>query len=308
MTPFAAQVSAHIERFVQLREALGYAFATQAATLRAFARFVATRHETGPMTQALALAFVLASDVTPRVRARRYGVLRHFADYLAVFDPRTAAFGPYALPSGRGQRPVRILETAELTRLVQAARALSPQHPLRGHTLATMIGLLASTGLRSGEIVRLNRVDVDLARGVLAIHGTKFRKHRYVPVHATTREVLRTYADARDAAFAGTTSLAFFLTRRGLRWSGSGLRDAFRTAATRAGLDRGRPVRPHDLRHRFAVTRLVTWYREGVNVQADLPLLATYLGHARYSDTAYYITGTADLLGLAAARVFGGEP
>jgi integrase len=86
--------------------------------------------------------------------------------------------------------------------------------------------------------------------------------------------------------------------------SSPGLHIAFNAACKLAGLDNGEPMRPHDLRHRFAVTRLAAWHRENVDVQALLPLLATYLGHARYSDTAYYVTGTAELLGLAADRAF----
>ena len=138
---------------------------------------------------------------------------------------------------------------------------------------------------------------------------TKFRKNRLVPIHPTTLKVLRTYVTERDRAYSRSTSSAFFLGLRGGRWSQCGFGKAFRQARAKAGLDQGFPrgLRPHDLRHRFATTRLVTWYREGADVQARLPLLATYLGHTRYSDTAYYITGTPALLALAASRAFGLE-
>jgi len=306
MNAFAGMLMDHITRYVQLRRALGHTFDTQAATLRAFAEFVNRRAETGPLTQHLVLTFVLGCPVTPNVRARRYAMLRNFADYFAVFDPRTETLDPRVLPRSRAIPPVRLLAPSELERLLEAARALSPRHTIRGQTLYTVIGLLASTGLRSGEVARLDRGDVDLNQGILRIRRTKFRKDRLVPVHPTTLEVLRAYVHARDRAYPRSTSAAFFLSLRGGRWTATGLRCAFRQACAKAGLDDSvrRPLRPHDLRHRFAVTRLVTWYREGANVQARLPLLATYLGHARYSDTAYYITGTPDLLGLAAARTF----
>jgi integrase len=243
------------------------------------------------------------------VRARRYAVLKNFADYFSVFDPRTEALDPRALPRSRAISPIRLLEHGELGRLLSAARAITPRRPIRGQTLYTVIGLLASTGLRSGEVARLDRSDVDLEHGVLRIRQTKFRKNRLVPIHATTLERLRAYSHARDRAYTRSTSPAFFLSLRGGRMSASGFRGAFRQACANAQLDDGlRPnLRPHDLRHRFAVTRLVTWYREGTDVQARLPLLATYLGHTRYSDTAYYITGTPELLGLAAGRAFGLE-
>lgn len=97
---------------------------------------------------------------------------------------------------------------------------------------------------------------------------------------------------------------AFFLSSRGNRLSATGLQNGFAEARKLAGLDGGKPLRPHDLRHRFAVTRLGLWHQQRADVQALLPLLATYLGHASYSDTAYYLTGSADLLAIAAERAF----
>jgi len=163
---------------------------------------------------------------------------------------------------------------------------------------------LASSGLRSGEALRLDRSDVDLANGVLLVRKTKFRKDRLVPVHATTQAALRRYARERDAAFSTPKDQAFFLSSRGNRLSAAGLQSAFAEVRRLAGLDDGRALRPHDLRHRFAVTRLSLWHQQRLDVQALLPLLATYFGHASYSDTAYYLTGSADLLAIAAERAF----
>jgi integrase len=170
--------------------------------------------------------------------------------------------------------------------------------------MATLIGLLASTGLRSGEAVRLDRADVDLAGGVLLVRKTKFRKDRLVPVHRTTQAALLRYARERDAAFPKPKDQAFFLSSRGNRLSASGFQHLFAKARKLAGPDDGKPLRAHDLRHRFAVTRLSHGHQERADVQALLPLLATYLGHANYSDTAYYLAGSADLLAIAADRAF----
>lgn len=309
MTAFYRLLTDKIAQYIRLRQALGYIYRKQASTLHGFQRFVRKKGVMGPLTQDLALAFVASCEVTPNVRACHYAVIRRFAEYLSVFDPRTEALDGRALPRSRAIPPARILNDAELCRLLSAAKAMSPEYPMRGRTLYTAIGLLASTGLRSGEALRLDRDHVDLERGVLAIRQSKFRKDRLVPVHPTTRDVLRAYVAARDAAYprSGSGESAFFLSCRGNRLSASGLITAFREACVIAGLDRGLPrrLRPGDLRHRFAVTRLVGWHREGVDVQARLPVLATYLGHVRYCDTAYYVTGTPELLGLAASRAFG---
>lgn len=184
-----------------------------------------------------------------------------------------------------------------------ASERVSTKLPLRGRTLATVIGLLASTGLRSGEAVCLDRTDVDLTRGVLEIRKTKFRKDRLVPVHATTLTALRDYARHRDLVFPTPKTAAFFISTRGRQ---SGLRYGFAQGCALAGVNEhaAKALRPHDLRHRFAVTRLAEWHRQKLDVQSMLPLLATYLGHARYRDTAYYVTATSELLGLAAASAF----
>ncbi|WP_246777031.1 tyrosine-type recombinase/integrase [Microvirga sp. VF16] len=185
-----------------------------------------------------------------------------------------------------------------------ACHSVSPDYPERARFLAPLVGLLASTGMRSGEALRLDRGDADLAQGILHIRRTKFRKgkDRLVPVHPSTLAVLRDYVRHRDRTFPTLDTPAFFVSSRGIRLSKSGLSIAFGAARSLAGLDRGKPVRLHDLRHRFAVRRLAIWHRQRADVQAMLPLLATYLGHGRYSDTAYYITADAELLAMAAER------
>lgn len=190
-----------------------------------------------------------------------------------------------------------------------ACRSVSPDYPERARFLTPLVGLLASTGMRSGEALRLDRDDADLAEGILHIRRTKFRKDRLVPVHLSTLAALRDYARHRDAIFSAPDTPAFFLSSRGVRLSPTGLSAAFRTARSLAGLDQGKPLRPHDLRHRFAVKRLAIWHRDRADVRAMLPLLATYLGHGHYSDTAYYVTAGADLLAMAAERaLLWGEP
>lgn len=307
MTDFTTTLAKRIQSYVALQRSLGYAFRQQAATLGAFLRHVETNRLEGPLTQQMALDFVRSGPATANCRAVRYAVLRRFAEYLAVYDSRTQSLDPRALPRSRAVPPPRILSDQELKSLLSAIDRLSPRHPQRRRTLATLVGLLASTGLRSGEALRLDRADVDLTESVLHVRNTKFRKDRVVPVHATTLAALRQYARHRDLAFPQPKSPAFFLSLRGNRLSGTALYVAWHEACALAGLNKNtaKVLRLHDLRHRFAVARLVAWHRQKSDVQALLPLLATYLGHAHYSDTAYYVTGTADLLGLAAERAFG---
>ena len=306
MSTFTKTLNDRVEGYIALRQSLGYSFQKQASTLRALVRYVEAEHIDGPLTQETALNFVLSWDGTANGRAIRHGVARRFAEYLALYDPQTETLDPKALPRSRAIPPPRILSDDELGSLMVACRSVSPGYPVRAIVLTTLVGLLASTGLRSGEALRLDRADVDIKAGVLHIRKTKFRKDRLVPVHSTTLEALRDYTRQRNLRFPTPKDSAFFLSSRGNRLSPAGLQQAFGTACKIAGFDKGKSLRPHDLRHRFAVTRLAVWHREQIDVQALLPVLATYLGHARYSDTAYYVTATADLLGIAAERAFVG--
>ena len=302
MNRFARTLATRVEDYVTLRRSLGYSFQKQAGTLRALVRYVESEQLCGPLTRTMTLSFVLSWQGSCNGRATRHGVVRRFGEYLAIYDTRTEALDPRALPRSRAIPPRRILTDQELGSLMSACRRVSPDYPERAQVLTAVVGLLASTGLRSGEALRLDRTDVDLASGVLHIRKTKFRKDRLVPVHSTTLTALRNYARHRDAVFTAPKDSAFFLSSRGNRLSPSGLCAAFGAGCELAGLGRNKDLRPHGLRHRFAVTRLTLWHQEKADVQALLPLLATYLGHARYTDTAYYITGTAELLGLAADR------
>lgn len=304
MKRLRSRFALRLSDYARLRRGLGFKF-QEAEILHQFDQFACEQGHTGPLTQALALAFAGAS---PRLalngRARRYQVVRHFAAYLSAYEADTARLDPKALTRSNIRVPVHVYTEEDLGKLLEGALRYGPGDPLGGITVRSMIGLVASTGLRIGELVRLDKADVDLETGVLTIRRTKFGKSRLVPVHATTLDVLRRYASLRDRHFQspGSGCGAFFLNLRGRRFVINTLQGIFRRVAGRAGIrsDRGKGPNFHSLRHHFAVQRLVTWYEQGVDVQAMLPWLATYMGHAHYSDTAYYITGTPELLALAA--------
>ena len=305
MTSFSSVYADPLCAYVALKRALGFQFERQVAHLHAFDEYLLQQGRCTPLSQEMVIAFATHDPSTSMdLRARHYQVVRGFCEYLATLDPRTPPLDPKALPRPSG-RPVRhIISDEELARLLREARHVSKKHPVRGITLQTIVGLAASTGLRIGEVVRLDKADVDLATGVLLIRQTKFKKDRYVPTHPSTLETMRSYAALRDSAFPGCRDAAFFVTMRQRRFVRNTLQQAVCKIARRAGLrgPKGEGVSFHSLRHRFATKRLIAWYEAGVDVQAMLPMLATYMGHVRYSDTAYYLTATPELMGLAAER------
>ena len=305
MTGFKSAYTTQLADYVKLRRGLGLRFDVQAAILRQFDRFLVAHAHEGAITQALALQFASANQEVSRAeQARRYQVVRHFNEYLATFSVGVPRLDPHALRAPVRPATPRILTEDELGLLVSAAKKASPTLPVRGPALQAMIGLAACTGLRIGEVLRLDRQDVDLENALLTIRRTKFAKDRLVPIHPTTREVLREYGLLRDAAFPTPSGPSFFLNTRGRRFAVPTLEWAMHDLGHRTGL-RGsgkKGPRFHDLRHTFAVHRLVAWYRAGADVQAKLPLLATYMGHVGFQSTAYYLTATAELLGLAEER------
>jgi integrase len=192
----------------------------------------------------------------------------------------------------------------DIVGLLRAARTL--RSPLRAATYETLIGLLAVTGMRVGEAIALDRDDVDWDNGLLVVRHSKFDKSREVVLHATTIDALRSYAQTRDRALAAGPSPALLLSLAGTRLLYKNVQRVFHQLVHQVGLaprsDRCRP-RIHDLRHRFAVTTLLGWYRDGDDVEVRLPRLSTYLGHVAPSDTYWYLHAAPELLALAAERL-----
>ena len=160
--------------------------------------------------------------------------------------------------------------------------------------------------MRLGEVIGLDRQDVDLSQGLLKVRQTKFNKSRWVPLHVTTRDKLQQYCQLRDQIWPHPHSPSFLLSERGIRLTGWIVRRWFICLSHRIGLrqptDHCGP-RIHDLRHRFVIQTLRHWYRTNQDVEAHLPELVTYIGHGHVRDTYWYISATPELLRLATERL-----
>jgi len=213
------------------------------------------------------------------------------------------------------RKPPRLYTDQDVVRLIQSAATLPSAKKLRGRTYATLLGLLAVTGLRINEALHLDRSDVDLQEGVLTIRRTKFGKSRLVPIHPTTQEALRAYGEARDQLVPRPVTPAFFVSERRTRITEWITRYTFAVVSRSVGLRpptsggrHGRGPRIQDLRHRFAAQTLIAWYRAGVDVERELPKLSTYLGHVHTADTYWYLEAIPELLQLAAERLTQTQP
>jgi len=297
-----------LETYLALRRGLGAELRDPGARLHHFVEFL-EREQVGVITAELALRWATApTGVTPATWAQRLADVRRFATWLSAADPRTEIPSP-ALLSDRWRRPSPyIYSDDEVAHILREAARLPSPLGLRAQTYETLFGLLASTGLRLGEALGLDRDDVDLSSGVLAIRRAKFGKSRFVPVHNSTRRALRRYVRQRDLLLPRPASPAFLISERGTRITHSIAEHTFAVVSRIVGLRvpaggrRGHGPRLHDMRHRLAVRVLVRWYREGRDVERELPKLSTYLGHVHVADTYWYLEAVPELLRLATER------
>ena len=296
---------AKVEQYLKFRRGLGYQLKIEGQQLLHFGRFADASRHRGPLTIELALRWAQSAEGCDRLYwARRLEVVRCFARHLAVTEPDTQVPGRRLLGPAHRRTTPHIYNPPELAALLAAARRLSPAHGLRPHTYVTLIGLLACTGLRISEALRLAPADVDLDRGVLKIRETKFRKSRLVPLHSTAVAALQAYVADRTRLLGIPKTDRFFLSDQGRELPYSTVRGTFRRLCASVKIT-GAPRRSpclHDLRHSFACRCVERWYQAGTDLDRAISALSVYLGHAKVTDTYWYLTATPDLMALAANR------
>ena len=300
------KMESRVNDYLKLRRALGFQMRSQEEMLLPFARHMDFSEPYGPLTIEAALNWANASHLSRSTRAKRLSALRCFARYLATRDNRTEIPGRALVPKVCFRQRPHLYSPEELQQLLAATERLEPQYPLKRQLYRTLFGLLACTGLRVSEALKLNADHVDLQQGVLRVEKTKFKKSRLVPLHPTATQVLRDYAEARYDCWEVNDESPFFINKRGnrlaycaVRWNFDWLRDLL--GWTQGNGDWPRP-RIHDLRHTFACQRLLDWYRQGEDVHHLIAALSTYLGHGKVTDTYWYLTSTPELLAIAGSR------
>jgi len=299
----------HLEAYLALEGALGFPLRAREKQLRNFVAFVEASGITGPITAQLALDWACATSDRCGIsgKAARLSIARRFLFHLSAVVPGTEVPSAALVARPRRQTPF-LFSVDEIGGLLNAASTLGPKASLRPHTLSTILGLLASSGLRASEALKLTVADVslDLNPPRLEIRQTKFNKSRLVPIHKTTANKLRDYAEQRCRLNYDGLSDSFFVSERGCRIRYMALYNTFQKLVSGLGIaGRAGSRKPslHSLRHGFAVDRLRTWYQEGADVRARLPELSVYLGHLEPAHTYWYLSATPELLGEA-ARLF----
>jgi integrase/recombinase XerD len=305
--PFRSILGPLMEKFVQEKRACGYLYHESSRILRCFDRFLSKqRLRSVELPRDIAREWLSkTAHESPRTHQGRITAVRQFSTFLCRLG--YPAYVPDAALSTRC-RPVfspRILTHEEMRRLLQAVDQLVPtaRSPLRHLVMPEVFRLLYGCGLRVEEVLSFRIQDVDLNQGILTVRQGKFRKDRLVPPALSLVTRLREYADALGNR---PPDAVFFPAPHGGRYRLRAVYGQFRKLLLQCGIPhggRGKGPRVHDLRHGFAVHTLLRWYREGADLNAKLPLLATYLGHQHLSGTQRYLHLTAELFPEVRARV-----
>lgn len=297
--------------YLTIRRALGYKLEGHGKLLAQFVTYL-EEQRANTVTTELAVAWATLPAGGPSWWGNRLTVARGFATYLRSIDGAAEVPPVGLLPAGSCRATPYLYSDEEISALMTAARTL--RFPLRVATWQTLIGLLAVTGLRVGEAIRLDRDDIDWDHGLLVVRKGKFGKSREVPLHETTLRALRAYLRQRDRLHPGPSSPALFISMAGTRLRCPDVNRTFLRLVRHAGLKRrSASCRPrlHDMRHALAVRTLLEAYQAGSDVQVRLSLLSTYLGHVDPSSTYWYLSAAPELLALAAQRLdhhLGGRP
>jgi integrase/recombinase XerD len=290
--------------YLAMRRALGYKLVGEGQLL---AGFVAFAEHAGATTVTTDLAVAWTNQTAgagAAYRARRMRVVRSFARHLQALEPDTEVPPADLFPAGKHRPTPYVYTDADIAGLMTAARQLAP--PLRAATFETLIGLLATTGMRIGEAMALDRHDIDWPNQRLTVRDSKYGKSRELLLHPSTIDALAAYATRRDELSPTPAAQSFFVSSRGTRLTHPLIYPAFRAMLRQAGLDEmSAPRRPrvHGLRHTFAVNTLLGWSRDGGDVAVRMPLLSTWLGHAGPVGTYWYLSAVPELLAIAAARL-----
>lgn len=307
MSIFGSPLAERFQAFLQFKRSLGHSYQRAEYTLHSFDRFVqqhTSSHQAIDLQHLILEWLGSVKGRKPVSVTNELGVLREFCHYLRRSDPTVVIPGrDWAPQSTESQFLPYVFSGEQIRILLRLARKISGP-PFRARTIRTLILSLYCTGLRIGEAIRLKVRDVDLKQSTFLVCDSK-RKTRWVPFREDLTTVLQDYRDERDLLAPTAPECAFFVRPDGATLSVNAASSALRRLLRRSGMKppKGRiGPRPYDFRHTYAVHRLTSWYREGIDIHSQLPLLSAYMGHNDLSGTEKYLTATPELLEIAASR------
>jgi integrase/recombinase XerD len=295
-----------LAEYLDLRRKLGFKAEREAWLLTKFVSFLRAE-QSAFVTVELALAWAKQpAGAQPSWWASKLSVVRGFAKHAHLIDARHQLPPHDLLPRYCRRTTPSIYSSEEVARLLRAARQMPSRItkglPFRRATYETLLGLVAATGMRIGEVIRLNDGDVDWTNQLLVVRDSKFGKSREVVLHQSVMRALSRYVRQRDRAHPRPRSPSFFVSLVGTRLIYNNVHTTFARLLRLAGIHRAK-ARVHDLRHTFVVRTILRWHRQGIDVDSRMPVLSTYVGHRDPSSTYWYVSATPELLALVARKV-----
>ena len=303
-------LQAKLQEYLSLRIALGIPLGERELPLRDFVSYLQKQSGYGTYARAAVdWACMRAATHSVTTQHLRLSLARCFLRHIKATLPEIEI--PDLRMIARRRRPVPyIFSTAGLNRLMRKAGSeRQPENSIHPYTLQTIIGLMACSGLRPGEAIRLEITDLspDHDPPRLLIRSSKFKKSRWVPLHFTAYNRLVDYLEWRERLNGVSQSNAFFVCDKGRCLNYQKLRRRFEELIQRNKFLPESGPRPtlHSLRHTFAVRRLRQWCAWGMDTSRLLPILSVYLGHKSLESSYWYLTATPELMNAASARFEG---
>jgi integrase/recombinase XerD len=308
---FSSLLAPVLARYVDLKQSLGRSFDYSTRTLASLDRFLHNRAKKYRDLNAAAFQHWCQSQehVTSGTRRKRMQEVYNFCLYRRRTEPQCFVPDRALFPRPHQRLQPYIFSAEEVAKLLRAASELKrvPSSPLRPEVIRLAIVLLFTTGIRRGELLRLTLGDYDRRNATLLIRESKFHKSRLLPLNGDIAEEIDRYLRAaaqRKLPLSSDTALIWNVRKGGRAYSGIGLHGCLRRLFQKCSIltPKGRPPRIHDARHSFAVNALLRWYRQCAEVEAKLPLLATYMGHVSMVSTHYYLQWIEPLRTAASER------
>jgi len=302
-----------LNNYIEYKNSLGFKIKHEESVLRNFVRFTLSNNYNGPLTREIVLDWIASGNQSDKTMGRKIEAIRPFSKYVTVFDDEADAIYGQIYKNVRDRPVPYIYSEDEVVQLMDNCRNLYSPDGIRARTVAIVIGLLWSTGLRPSEPTKLTIEDVDLRNNILHIKETKFSKERYVPIDISIAKRLSDYKSWIEHKIGVLSPESFFFyTTSGVPLSARSLSYAF--SMIRCCIDAkplGYPyVRLYDFRHTVACNTIRRWMEQGIDVNANLFVLSTYMGHVKPEDTYWYLSATPGTLALSCSKfekMFGGE-
>jgi site-specific recombinase XerD len=298
-------LSKAVEGYILHKQSLGMRYKAEATQLRAFVRAIGDR-DMRIVKPARVRRFLegVGRDSITSFWFSKYNTLNGFYRYALARQYCSSSPLPLSVPQRPESFEPYIYTNRDMEQLLVAADALRQRYyfgrGIEPHSVRTLLLLLYGTGLRISEALSLHLSDYDADARVLIIRETKFFKSRFVPVGPDLSMILQRYIDRQWSGRYCMEDTPLLANRKGKPLTRNAAELTFQALRQQAGVSRSKDARYqprlHDFRHTFAVVRLITWYREGRNVQRLLPHLSTYLGHGQVNATQRYLTMSTELL------------